>query len=71
MRHCAAAKHIPLIADDSAFTVRNLRRELDFDTFDVLNIKTARTGYTPSRQMLVMAHSANKGVMMVRKPARG
>ncbi|MEZ4640207.1 MAG: enolase C-terminal domain-like protein [Caldilineaceae bacterium] len=34
-------QHLPLIADDSAFSVRDLRRELALNTFDVLNIKTA------------------------------
>ena len=55
---------LPLIADDSAFTPRDLARELAFDTFDILNIKTARTGYTHSRQMLQAALAQGKGVMV-------
>jgi L-alanine-DL-glutamate epimerase-like enolase superfamily enzyme len=55
---------LPLIADDSAFTPVDLERELDFDTFDILNIKTARTGYTGSGRMLKAAHAAGKGVMV-------
>lgn len=59
------AQHIlPIIADDSCFTVANLEREIDFDTFDILNIKTPRTGYTDSIRMLDLAKSANKGVMI-------
>lgn len=49
-----AGQFLPLIADDSTFTPRDLQRELAFDTFDILNIKTARTGYTASLQMLEM-----------------
>ncbi len=58
------AEILPLIADDSAFTMRDLSRELRFDTFDILNIKTARTGYTISRQMLAAAQAHGKGVMV-------
>lgn len=63
----AALKHeniLPIIADDSCFTLKDLERELDFDTFDILNIKTARTGFTESCKMLELAKSASKGVMI-------
>ena len=56
--------HLPLIADDSSFTVRDLRRELSLNTFDILNIKTSRTGFTESAKMLAMAQAAGKGVMI-------
>ena len=56
--------HLPLIADDSTFIVRDLRRELSLDTFDILNIKTARTGFSESAKMLSMAKAAGKGVMI-------
>ncbi len=55
---------MPLIADDSAFTPRELKRELDFDTFDILNIKTARTGYSGSREMLLRAAAQGKSAMV-------
>lgn len=55
---------LPIIADDSAFTLRDLNRELRFDTFDILNIKTPRTGYTQSLRMLALAKQHNKGVMI-------
>ncbi|MBI1877362.1 MAG: enolase [Chloroflexi bacterium] len=58
------AEILPLIADDSAFTPRDLVRELRFDTFDILNIKTARTGYTQSLRMLAAARQHQKGVMV-------
>ena len=58
------ANLMPLIADDSAFSPRDLSRELRFDTFDILNIKTARTGYYHSRQMLAAAQQRGKGVMV-------
>ncbi|MEZ4707435.1 MAG: enolase C-terminal domain-like protein [Caldilineaceae bacterium] len=67
-----ADQHLPLIADDSTFTTRDLARELAFDTFDILNIKTARTGYTASQQMLEMAARAgNKGVMIGSQASAG
>lgn len=59
-----AGEHMPLIGDDSTFSLRDLRRELALNTFDILNIKTARTGYTESRQMLALAREAGKGVMV-------
>ena len=59
-----ARRVLPLIADDSTFSLRDLRRELELDTFDVLNIKPARTGYQESREMLELAHSRGKGVMV-------
>ena len=65
------AQHLPLIADDSAFTMRDLRRELAFDTFDILNIKTARTGYTESTAMLHLARNAGKGVMVGSQASAG
>jgi len=55
---------LPLIADDSCFTLNALERELDFDTFDILNLKTARTGFTESLKMLELARSAGKSVMV-------
>lgn len=58
------AEILPLIADDSAFTLRDLAREVHFNTFDVLNIKTARSGYFVSKQMLAVARQHHKGVMV-------
>lgn len=55
---------LPLIADDSCFSYRDLQRELALDTFDILNIKTARTGYTESQQMLKAALAHGKTIMI-------
>ncbi len=55
---------LPIIADDSCFTRLDLERELDFDTFDILNIKTARNGFTESLEMISLAQSAQKGIMI-------
>jgi L-alanine-DL-glutamate epimerase-like enolase superfamily enzyme len=55
---------MPLIADDSAFTLPEFERELAFDTFDILNIKTARNGFSEAGDMLRLAKDANKGVMV-------
>jgi L-alanine-DL-glutamate epimerase-like enolase superfamily enzyme len=59
-----AGGHLPIIADDSAFSERDLVRELELDTFDILNIKTPRTGYSESLRMLGRARTAGKGVMI-------
>lgn len=55
---------LPIIADDSCFTRADLERELDFDTFDILNVKTARNGFTESLSMIEMVQDAGKGVMI-------
>ncbi len=66
-----AGQHLPLIADDSAFTLRDLQREIAFNTFDILNIKTARTGFTESVAMLALARRAHKGVMIGSQASAG
>jgi L-alanine-DL-glutamate epimerase-like enolase superfamily enzyme len=55
---------LPLIADDSAFGERDLTRELAADSFDILNVKTARTGFYHSARMSERATRAGKGVMV-------
>ena len=55
---------MPIIADDSAFTLADLEREIAFDTFDILNIKTARTGFSESRRMLELCAAGGKRVMV-------
>ena len=65
------AAALPLIADDSAFSARDLRRELSMDTFHILNIKTARTGFTESAQMLNQALVAGKEVMVGSQASAG
>lgn len=62
---------LPIIADDSAFTLRDLERELAFDTFDILNVKPARTGYGESVEMLGRAAAAGKGAMIGSQAASG
>ena len=58
------ATAMPTIADDSAFTPRELERELAFDTFDILNIKPARTGFSLSLRMLRLAAAQGKSAMV-------
>ncbi len=64
-------QRLPLIGDDSCFGPRDLQRELALDTFDILNIKTARTGYTDSHTMLQRAKAAGKGVMVGSQASTG
>lgn len=59
-----AGNHLPIIGDDSCFTLADVRRECAADTFDILNIKTARTGYTESLQMLDVVQRYGKGTMI-------
>jgi L-Ala-D/L-Glu epimerase len=65
------ADHLPMIADDSTFSLRDLRRELALDTFHILNIKTARTGYTESTLMLEEALRCGKGIMIGSQASAG
>lgn len=62
--HLKSKQVMPLIADDSTMSTRDLQRELEFGTFDILNIKTARTGFTDSKKMLESALKQGKGVMV-------
>ena len=55
---------MPIIADDSAFTFDELAREIAFDSFDILNIKTARSGFSESMRMLEACVDAGKAAMV-------
>jgi len=55
---------LPLIADDSAFTLRDLWREAQLDTYDILNLKPARTGYTQTLKMLALNRAEGKKAMV-------
>ena len=55
---------LPIIGDDSCFTLNTLQRELQCNTFDILNIKTARSGFHYSFKMLEEAKKHNKGIML-------
>ncbi len=64
-RRALRAKGIlPLIADDSAMTLKDLKRELSLDTFDILNLKPARTGVTWTLEMLALARERGKRAMV-------
>ncbi len=66
-----SGQHLPIIADDSSFSLPNLSRELESGTYDILNIKTARTGYTESWQMLNANIEARKGCMIGSQASAG
>ena len=55
---------LPLIADDSAFSLAELERELAQDSFDILNIKTARNGFSEAQAMEAAALARGVGVMV-------
>ena len=65
------AQILPIIADDSCFTLRDLQRELALNTFDILNIKPARTGFTESAKMLALARETGKEVMIGSQASSG
>ncbi|GAA5512564.1 L-Ala-D/L-Glu epimerase [Deinococcus carri] len=62
---------LPIVADDSCFTPADLARELDFGTFDILNVKTARNGFTDGLQMLAAAARHGKGGMVGSQASTG
>ncbi|GGK93690.1 enolase C-terminal domain-like protein [Deinococcus radiotolerans] len=66
-----AQGRLPVVADDSCFTPADLDRELDFDTFDVLNVKTARNGFTDGLSMLRRAAAAGKRGMVGSQASTG
>ncbi|WP_155299436.1 enolase C-terminal domain-like protein [Deinococcus kurensis] len=66
-----AQGRLPIVADDSCFTPADLERELDFGTFDVLNVKTARNGFTDGLQMLRRAAAADKRGMVGSQASTG
>lgn len=63
-QHLKAQNILPIIGDDSCFTINDLDRELQLDTFDILNIKTARSGFRDSKIMLKKACEHQKGIML-------
>lgn len=63
-RHFRQQSPLPLIGDDSCFTAADVERELAFDTFDIVNIKTARTGFSHSAAIMQQVQAYNKGVMI-------
>lgn len=66
-----AQKILPIVADDSCFTPGDLARELDFNTFDILNVKTARSGFTDGLQMLESAAAHGKRGMVGSQASTG
>ncbi|WP_034385172.1 enolase C-terminal domain-like protein [Deinococcus sp. YIM 77859] len=62
---------LPIVADDSCFTPADLDRELDFDTFDILNVKTARNGFTDGLGMLRTAAAHGKRGMVGSQASTG
>jgi len=55
---------MPIIADDSAFTIADLEMQIAHDTLDILNIKTPRTGFSQSTKMLKLCRQHVKQVMV-------
>ncbi|THF85864.1 enolase [Deinococcus sp. KSM4-11] len=62
---------LPIVADDSCFTPADLERELDFGTFDILNVKTARNGFTDGLGMLRRASAQGRRGMVGSQASSG
>ncbi|MEM9953105.1 MAG: enolase C-terminal domain-like protein [Chloroflexota bacterium] len=63
-QHLRQQTAMPIITDDSCFTVGDVQRELALDTFDIVNIKTARTGFSQSALIAKLAREHDKQVMV-------
>ncbi|WP_216325358.1 enolase C-terminal domain-like protein [Deinococcus aestuarii] len=62
---------LPIVADDSCFTPADLARELELGTFDILNVKTARNGFTDGLAMLRAAARHGKRGMVGSQASTG
>ena len=63
-RRLRASGVLPLIADDSVFSLRDAERELELGTFDIINVKPARSGFCWSLGMLERARVRGRGAMI-------
>ncbi|WP_457637899.1 enolase C-terminal domain-like protein [Oceanithermus sp.] len=63
-RRLRASGVLPLIADDSVFSLRDAERELELNTFDIINVKPARSGFCWSMGMLERSRVRGKGAMI-------
>lgn len=55
---------MPLIGDDSCFSLTDVQREIEAQTVDIVNIKTARTGYSQSSAIYDAARTGGLRVMV-------
>jgi len=63
-RRLRASGVLPLIADDSVFSLRDAERELELGTFDIINVKPARSGFCWSMGMLERSRVRGRGAMI-------
>ncbi len=63
-RRLRASGVLPLIADDSVFSLRDTERELELGTFDIINVKPARSGFCWSMGMLERSRVRGRGAMI-------
>lgn len=49
---------IPLMGDESCFTPADVMNEIELDCVRIVSIKTARTGFTPSRKIINLCEQA-------------
>jgi L-alanine-DL-glutamate epimerase-like enolase superfamily enzyme len=49
---------IPLMGDESCFTPADVAREIEVDCLRIISIKTARTGFLPSKKIIHLCEQA-------------
>jgi L-alanine-DL-glutamate epimerase-like enolase superfamily enzyme len=57
----ASSSSVPIMGDDSCFTVEQVIREVELEAIGIINIKTSRTGYYLSQKIVHLA----EGVGMI------
>jgi L-alanine-DL-glutamate epimerase-like enolase superfamily enzyme len=55
---------VPMIADETVFTVEDARRVIEYGLAHGINIKIAKSGITPSREIIKLAQKANLTLMI-------
>lgn len=60
----AQSLEVPVMGDESVFTVHDVVREIDLGVLGVIMIKTPRTGYYQSRKIVQMAQLAGISCLM-------
>ncbi len=54
----AGSSSVPIMGDDSCFTVEQVIREVELEAIGIINIKTSRTGYYLSQKIVQLAEGA-------------
>ncbi len=61
-RKLAETVRVPILGDESIFTVQNVAEQIELGALRIIMIKIPRTGYTLSRKMVTLAETYNMPV---------